>query len=261
MKKNISLYGNWKMNKTPQETSNFLSEFREFFQDNSILEDCTVGLACPATNLSTAIKDIEHLNLPIAVGGQNLHTAEKGAFTGEISAQMLKASDCDFSLVGHSERRQYNQESSDIVGQKAAACFSHNLLPIICVGETKDEREKNSTNQVLEQQISAALSHISDFQNQPLTLAYEPVWAIGTGLAASPSQAQEAHKFIRDFLAHEWGDEASANATLLYGGSMNLANIAELLECPDIDGGLIGGASLQAETFAKMLQVASRMLS
>ncbi len=187
---------------------------------------------------------------PVACGGQDIHPEEKGAHTGDVSGAQLVDAGCAWVLCGHSERRRDHGESDELVGRKAAAAVGHGLMPLICVGETGDERQAGQTFAVLERQLNRALAARPD----PFALAYEPVWAIGTGETATPEMAQEAHRFLRELLADLVGDEAAAARRILYGGSVNPDNAAELYAQPDIDGFLVGGASLDPESFLAIIR-------
>jgi triosephosphate isomerase len=181
-----------------------------------------------------------------------MHWESKGAFTGEISAQMLLELGVSYVLVGHSERRQYFAETDETVNKKTKAAFKNNLLPVTCIGETLEEREQNITFKVLERQVKAGLAGLSEDESRKLVIAYEPVWAIGTGKTASPDQAQEVHAFVRKIYGEMYGAQAGASVRILYGGSMKPDNVSELMKKPDIDGGLIGGAALDADSFIKL---------
>jgi triosephosphate isomerase len=186
---------------------------------------------------------------PIAVGAQNVHWEESGAFTGEISAAMLKEIPVEYVIVGHSERRQYFGETDETVAKRVKAALAKTITPIVCIGETLEQRDAGETNDVVKRQTAVALNGLSAEQAAKLVLAYEPVWAIGTGRTATPEQAQEVHAFLRTQLAAMFGDDVAETVRILYGGSMKPKNAAELLDQADIDGGLIGGASLVADDF------------
>lgn len=248
--------GNWKMNKTPQEAQAFCEVFASAVSRTT---DRDVGLA------------VSHLLLPALTSrfrgvqwfAQNCHWAPAGAFTGEVSTAMLKAADVVGSLVAHSERRQMCGETNVTAGKRVAALLGAGLQAILCVGETLAERDSGRWTDVLRTQLAEAFDATeikhwtsvlgSDPQRPLLTLAYEPVWAIGTGRAATSAQAQEAHAFIRGWLKERFGDELSQRLRIQYGGSVTLANVDELMSMPDIDGALVGGASLKAEEFAQLV--------
>ena len=199
----------------------------------------------PFTSIATVVETMR--GSVISVGGQNIHWMAEGAFTGEVSPQMLLKSGCDMVIIGHSERRTYFGETDGTVLLKADAALSAGLRPIVCIGETLEQRESGITEQVLTKQVSAGLGRLTSLDN--LTIAYEPVWAIGTGRNATPEQASEAHKFIRSLVTGMWGDDTANNIRILYGGSVKPDNSRSLWEKDDIDGFLVGGASLKAGSF------------
>ncbi len=246
MRKRI-IAGNWKMNTDVAEAM----ALAEAVKNGYSAYDVDVVLCPPFTNLYAVHGVIK--NSPIALGAQDLHWEEKGAFTGEVSAAMLKAVGCSFVIIGHSERRQLFGETDETVNKKIKKALEYGLKPIVCVGETLEEREAGRTEKVVEKQVRAALEGLTGDQVQSLIIAYEPVWAIGTGRTASPEQAQEVHRFIRSLTAELYNEAVAQSLRIQYGGSMNAANAAELLAQPDIDGGLIGGASLKAESFLAII--------
>ncbi|MBO4876576.1 MAG: triose-phosphate isomerase [Ruminococcus sp.] len=255
MNKNLRkaiIAGNWKMNKTRPEAKELLEAIKPLVAN---AEGKVEVIACvPFTNLETAINATEGSN--VKVGAENVHFAESGAYTGEISASMLTELGVEYVVIGHSERRQYFGETDETVNKRTAAALKAGLKPIVCVGELKWERECNITEEVIARQIKLDLWEVSAEDVKKVVIAYEPVWAIGTGLTATPAQAQEVCAFIRAQLAKQY-DQATADAvTIQYGGSMNAGNAAELLAQPDIDGGLIGGASLKANDFNTIVQAA-----
>lgn len=240
------LAGNWKMNTNLQESLQLAADLNKLVgqvHDRDIL-------VCPPFTALNSVADALRESV-IMVGGQDLHWEGKGAFTGEVSAQMLKSVGASYVLIGHSERRQYFGETNETVNKKLAAALEHNLLPIVCVGETLAQREKNETLTVIEKQIKDGLA---TRDSRHVTIAYEPVWAIGTGKTATPEQAQEVHAYIRKLLADLFGKDAAEEIRILYGGSVTPENIKELMAKPDIDGGLVGGASLKADSFAKIVK-------
>jgi triosephosphate isomerase len=190
---------------------------------------------------------------PVSLGGQNLFWEKDGAFTGEISAKMLIAAGCSHVIIGHSERRQFFGETDATVNKKINSAINEQLIPVFCVGETEKERESEDTFSVLDKQVTIGLKGFSSDQLEKLVVAYEPVWAIGTGKTATASQAQEVHQFLRSMLVKIFGDSFSQTIRILYGGSVKPGNIAELMAMPDIDGALVGGASLDAENFSKII--------
>ena len=244
--------GNWKMNKTRPEAKELLEAIKPLVAN---AEGKVEVIACvPFTNLETAVAATAGSN--VKVGAENVHFEKSGAFTGEISADMLVEVGVEYVVIGHSERRQYFGETDETVNKRTIAALNAGLKPIVCVGELKWERECNITDEVVARQIKLDLFGLTAEQVKNVVIAYEPVWAIGTGLTATPDQAQEVCAFIRATLAKLY-DQATADAvTIQYGGSMNAKNAAELLAKPDIDGGLIGGASLKAPDFNTIVQAA-----
>ncbi len=244
--------GNWKMNKTPSETGKLIAEIAPLVKDAG----CGVIVCVPFTDLPAAVEAAKGTN--IKVGAQNLHFAESGAYTGEISAAMLLDLGVEYVIIGHSERRQYFAETDETVNKKTQAALKAGLLPIVCVGETLSERESGETFNLIAAQVKAAFSGVSADDLKKIIIAYEPVWAIGTGKTATSEQANEVNLFIRQQVASLYGQAAADAVTIQYGGSMNAANAAELLGKPDVDGGLIGGASLKAPDFAAIVAAAGK---
>ncbi len=243
MRKRI-IAGNWKMNKTLSEAVNLARQLGEKITEN---EKADVVVCPPFTNLS-AVADVIK-DTPVGLGAQNLFWEEKGAFTGEISADMLKSAGCQYVILGHSERRQYFGETDETVNKRIKRALQAGLVPIVCVGELLEQRKADQTEQVVESQVKGAFDGIGAAEVKNMIIAYEPVWAIGTGEVATPAQAQDVHKFIRTLLANLFNTGVADALRIQYGGSMKPANAADLLAQPDIDGGLIGGASLDAESF------------
>ncbi len=239
--------GNWKMFKTAADARAFVRHFKQLVDPAKNRE---VVLCVPYTALWAVADEIKGSTL-ITLGAQNVHWEEKGAFTGEISASMLKEIGMKYVVVGHSERRQYFNETDATVNKRTLAAHASGLIPISCIGETLQEREANQTFKVLERQIREGLQGIP--APGQIVIAYEPVWAIGTGKTATPAQAQEAHAFIRKEYAKLYGDKAASAVRILYGGSVKPDNMATLMKEPDIDGGLVGGASLEHDAFAKIV--------
>ncbi len=235
---------NWKMFKTVQEAVVFAKEFRTLVKD---MEDVEIVVAPPSTALHAVAEAVR--NSPIGVAGQNLHWEREGAFTGEISAAMLKEAGAEYAIIGHSERRRLFHETDETVNRKLVAALAAQLTPIVCVGETLEEREKNDTLAVLDRQITAGLDGLNGDQVGSLVLAYEPVWAIGTGRNATPQQAGEAHAHIRSRVRQGFGGAAADHCHIIYGGSVKPDNIHELIQLPDVDGALVGGASLDVKAF------------
>lgn len=237
--------GNWKMFKTEAEAVDFAKKIKPLVAD---VHDRTALICAPYPALSKVWDELSSSN--VALGAENLYWEDEGAFTGEVSVPMLKAVGCTYVIIGHSERRQFFGETDETVNKKILAALKHKLIPIVCVGERLEQREDGSTFKVIETQIKGALAGITPEQLKDMVIAYEPVWAIGTGKTATPEQAQEVHAFIRGLLPKE-----AADATrILYGGSVKPANVKELMAKPDIDGGLVGGASLKVESFAQLVK-------
>jgi len=241
--------GNWKMHKTPAETRAFLSAFLPLIQNHSRDE---IVVCPPAVCLSAAAEMIAGTR--VKLGGQNIHDAAQGAFTGETSAEMLVAVGCSHVILGHSERRQYFQETDAFINRKIKSALATGLTPIVCLGEMLEERESGRTEDVLRRHCAGAFQGLSDDQLKSLTIAYEPVWAIGTGKTATPQLAAEAHAFIRAEVRAEFGDEIARKVRILYGGSVKPENAAALMEEPELDGALVGGASLDPESFATIVK-------
>ena len=246
MKKNI-IAGNWKMNKTNEETKQLITDLIPLVKD----ADCEVVCCVPFTDIVTARKAARGSN--IKIGAQNVHWAEKGAFTGEISAQMLKELKVSYVITGHSERRQYFGETDQTVNLRTKAALNAGLKVILCVGELLEERESGKTADVVTRQTIEGLKDISKQELKNIVIAYEPVWAIGTGKTATAQDANDTIKIIRKAVRKLYGRASASSIRIQYGGSMNPKNAAELMAMPQIDGGLIGGASLKAEDFAKVV--------
>lgn len=243
------LAGNWKMYKTIPEALELVNGLKNNLAgvtDREILVCPTFVSLYP---VSQAVKDSN-----IKLGAQNLHWESKGAFTGEIAPGMLVDAGCKYAIVGHSERRQYFGETDDTVNKKTLAAFKAGMTPIVCVGETLEEREKGVTFTVIERQVRNGMAGLNPEQAKTVVIAYEPVWAIGTGKTATPAQAQEVHAFIRKLYAQTYGEDAASSIRILYGGSVKPDNVSELMKQEDIDGGLVGGASLDIESFTKLVR-------
>ncbi len=246
----VVIAGNWKMNKNAEETKLLLSEIKEKLPKT----DATILLCVPAINIGTAVDAANGTD--INIGAQNCHWEKSGAFTGEISADMLKSFGIKYAIVGHSERRQYFGETNETVNKRALACLKNGIHPVICVGENLEERENNITESVIRTQIENGLADFTKEDIKNSIIAYEPIWAIGTGKTATSNQAEEVCKFIRSILAEIFDSETAQAVTIQYGGSMNAKNAKELLSMENIDGGLIGGASLKADDFATIVSCA-----
>jgi triosephosphate isomerase len=244
--------GNWKMNKTIAEAADLIQKLRILCRGLPGIQDLEV-VACPPFTALYAVSQTL-AGSSIKLGAQDLYWELNGAFTGEISAPMLKDVGCQYVILGHSERRQHFQESDLQVSRKTAAAESQGLIPIICVGETLAEREEDRTLSVIEEQVRGCLRTWNHTKDSPLVIAYEPVWAIGTGRNATPEQANEVHAFIRFLLNDLFGEKVSSAARILYGGSVNPKNIESLMAQPELDGTLVGGASLDAESFAQIVR-------
>ena len=243
------LAANWKMFKTVQEAFAYAREFTRLVKD---VDDVEIVLAPPFTALHTVAEAMRNTN--VAVAGQNLHVEREGAFTGEISGLMLKEAGAEYVIVGHSERRTLFGETDAMVATKVAAALVSGLTPIACIGETLAERERGETFAVLDRQIREGLVPAVPAATAPaLIVAYEPVWAIGTGRTATAAQAQDAHAHIRRRLREAYGEEAASQCRVIYGGSVKPANVGELVTQPDVDGGLVGGASLDVAAFAEIV--------
>ena len=239
--------GNWKMNKTPEEAVQLVTELLPLVKDAK----CDVVVCPPAVCLAAVASVVKGTN--VKLGAQNVHFAPKGAFTGELSADMLKAVGCEYVLIGHSERRQYFGETDKTVNKRTVAAVAAGLIPIICVGEMKDEREGNYTDAIVSYQTLMALTGLTPEQVANVVVAYEPVWAIGTGLTATDEQANETIGVIRKAIAGKYGKAIANKVRIQYGGSMNPGNVKGLMAQPEIDGGLIGGASLKAVDFSQVV--------
>jgi triosephosphate isomerase (TIM) len=245
-----TMVANWKMHKTGAEAAAFLARLREL--DAVKAGGCFVVVAAPFPALAAAVEAARGMD--VAIAAQNLHWESEGAFTGEVSGAMLAAAGCTYVIVGHSERRQYFGESDETVHKKVRAALAAGLTPIVCVGETGQQRAENETELILRYQFERAFWGMSAEELRRCVLAYEPVWAIGTGNTATPAIAEGAHRFLRRCATDIFGAEAAAGFTILYGGSINPSNLRALLEQPDVDGGLVGGASLEVEAFAALVR-------
>ncbi len=247
MRKKV-IAGNWKMNNDLNGTVNLISELKKGVNDQT---KATVIVCPPFTSLETAqtlLKDSL-----IKFGAQNMYFEESGAFTGEISPSMLKSAGCEYVILGHSERRTIFGESDQIINKKIKTAIKHSLKPIFCIGETLEEREKGVTFEIIEKQIRFGLEGLTESELPTMIIAYEPVWAIGTGKTASNEQAQEVHEFIRNLITKLFSAEFAQKLVIQYGGSVKPENAKELLGQPDIDGALVGGACLKADSFLKII--------
>ncbi len=250
-KRRTVIAGNWKMNMTPAEATAFINEIKPMVAGK---DNCDIIFCAPYVTIAAAMEAAKGSN--IVIGAENVHFAAKGAYTGEVSAEMLKAIGVDTVIIGHSERRQYFGETDETVNLRTKAALAAGLRVILCMGEVKEQRVSGITNEVCAMQIKLDLAGVSAEDMKNVIIAYEPVWAIGTGLTATPEQAEETCGVIRQVLAELYGEEVAEATTIQYGGSMNDANAAELLAKPNVDGGLIGGASLVAKKFTAIVDAA-----
>ena len=246
MRKKI-VAGNWKMNTTPEEGLKLASQVIHMAQDES-LSDTTIIMSVPFTHIES-IKKIIPPTKNILIAAQNCHKEVSGAYTGEISAPMLQFLGVDCVVLGHSERREYYKESYAELETKTRIVLKHQMTPIFCCGEKLAKRQENAHFDLVKEQLSSSLFELNVIEFAKLVIAYEPVWAIGTGVTASSEEAQEMHHFIRDIITKKYGDSIAKKIPILYGGSVKPKNAQSLFSCPDVDGGLIGGASLDAEEF------------
>lgn len=246
MRKKV-IAGNWKMNKLPNEAIDFIDRLTPLVKDTKN----EVVVCVPYTDLFYALLTAQGTN--IKIGAQNMHFEEKGAYTGEVSAQMLKSIGVEYVIIGHSERRQYFNETDETVNKKVKTAFKHELKPIICVGETLEQREAGKAEEIITNQTEKALEGLTDEQVQNTIIAYEPIWAIGTGKTATKEDANNTIMEIRKKIAEIYGQNEANGVIIQYGGSVKSSNAKELFEMSDIDGGLVGGASLKSEEFAKIV--------
>ena len=249
MRKNI-VAGNWKMNKSFDEADDLVNGIMELLEKKELGKN-TLMILCPPFPYLEMVSDYSNDSY-FMVGAQNVNDNEKGAYTGEVSAEMLSSMDIEYCIVGHSERRAYYGETDAMIAKKVDQLLKHEIRPIVCCGEVLEEREAGKQFDVVKRQITEGLFHLSAEQFKELVIAYEPVWAIGTGKTATPEQAQEIHAFIRKTIADKYGKEMADEISILYGGSCKPSNAKELFANPDVDGGLIGGAALQAEDFVNI---------
>jgi len=247
--------GNWKMNKTADEATELIQAIAH---DVGTGTEVGAAVCPPFTALDAASKVVSKSNLQL--GAQNMHCETSGAYTGEISASMLRQLYVTYVILGHSERREYFKEDDAFINKKTLFALANNLKPILCVGETIDEREAGKVQSVIKTQLEGGLKDVKKTDAENVVIAYEPVWAIGTGKTATPEMAQEVHAYIRELLTDLFGKAAAQKIRILYGGSMKPENAEELLSQPDIDGGLIGGASLDAKSFVKIIKAAEKQL-
>ena len=240
--------GNWKMNKTIAEALNVVASIKAAVHRAT---ECEIVICPPYTALAAVSNAIKET--PIELGAQDMHPEPEGAFTGEISALMLKEVGCRYVILGHSERRMLFKETDEFVNQKVKSALKFNLVPIICMGETLEEREGRRAFEVVKSQFDSSLKDLLPDDIQRTVIAYEPVWAIGTGRTATPEQAEQMHSYIRRLLHEKYGEEGSSRTLILYGGSVKPENMSALMQKPNVDGALVGGASLKAESFAQII--------
>lgn len=250
----IIIAGNWKMNKTLQEAKDFLQKLSNWEKD--FAHQCVIAIYPSNVFLNVALGIVK--NNAVQIGAQNVYFEKSGAFTGEISPEMLSSIGCNSSLVGHSERRHIFGEDDELLNKKVKALLNNQQEVTFCIGETELQRENEETEKVLEHQLKFGLKDVPATEMRKVVLAYEPVWAIGTGKTATPAIAQEAHLFIRNWLQENYGEVVADKISILYGGSVKVANIEALIVQPDIDGALIGGASLKVEDFTEIIFLAEK---
>ena len=248
MRKNI-VAGNWKMNKTLQEGVALANDLKELLAGQT--PNCEVIIGTPFIHLATVSELVK--DSVIKVSAENCADKAAGAYTGEVSAEMVASTGAEYCILGHSERRMYYGETYEILKEKTLLALANNLKPIFCIGELKEEREANKQNEVVKAQLEGSVFNLSAEDFSKIVLAYEPVWAIGTGLTATSDQAEEIHAYIRSLIAEKYGNEVAENTTILYGGSCKGSNAKELFSKPNVDGGLIGGASLKAADFKEII--------
>ncbi|MFU8858919.1 MAG: triose-phosphate isomerase [Cyclonatronaceae bacterium] len=257
MGRNYLIAGNWKMNNGAGTTASFFNELAGKLEN--VPNQVEMLICPPFVSLTEAVEAAKQVD-GMQVGAQNLHYEDNGAYTGEISAVMIKDAGCSHVIIGHSERREYFGETDQIIGKKIMKALANGLTPVFCVGEVLGERKSGDHFKVVETQVLGALSDMDSSEISKIVVAYEPVWAIGTGETATPEQAQEMHAFIRKVIGNKAGNEVASGLRILYGGSMKPDNAADLLGRDDVDGGLIGGASLKADSFAAIVQAATKLV-
>lgn len=251
--RDIIIAGNWKMNKTFQEAEDFLVDIFEYLHQKDLEKiETIICLPFPYLEMGTDLAVESNLS----IGAQNVSEHESGAYTGEISAEMLHSLDVDHCIIGHSERRKYFAENDETINKKLKILQHYNIIPIVCIGESLQQRESGKAKDVIKAQLQGVLQDVK--VNNNLVIAYEPIWAIGTGKTATPQQAQEIHSFIRSWLKENYNTEIAESLPILYGGSVKPENVSDLLAQEDIDGGLIGGASLDSKKFKKLIEIAEK---
>ena len=238
---------NWKMNNSIKEDVSFVKSFEKLIKNAKNID----VVICPPFTLLYKLNELLK-NSEIKLGAQNMHFEEKGAYTGEVSPLMLKDAGCEYVILGHSERRQYFKETDDLINKKVKSALKNKLNPILCIGETLEQRESNETMKIIESQLKNCLNNVNEDEMKSVVVAYEPVWAIGTGKNATPKQAEEVHKFIRSLLLKNYNKKISDNTRIIYGGSVKPDNIEDLMAMKNINGALVGGASLEPKSFAQI---------
>ena len=253
MGRRILIAGNWKMNKTATEAAALVTEIKRDVFD---IDNVDI-LVCPPFTALAVVGDVVR-DSNVSLGAQNMYFEDKGAYTGEISTAMLKDCGCTHVIIGHSERRTIFNESDETINKKVKKALEADLIPVLCIGEKLEEREANKTFEVITNQLECDLADIDSDNIKKIIIAYEPVWAIGTGKTATSEQAQEAHAFIRNLIKEKYDSVVADGIIILYGGSMKPANVEELISQPDVDGGLIGGASLEAASFVELVKKSNK---
>lgn len=238
---------NWKMNKGIKEAVSFVKDFKKLVKNAKNIDI----VVCPPFTLLLKLNELLK-NSGIKLGAQNMHFEEKGAYTGEISPSMLKDAGCEYVILGHSERRQHFNETDDLINKKVKSALKNKLKPILCIGETLQQRNNNKTIDIIKTQLENCLNNVNEYEMKSVVVAYEPVWAIGTGKNATPEQAEEAHKFIRSLLLKIYNKKISDNVKIIYGGSVKPENTKDLMAMKNINGALVGGASLDPKSFAEI---------
>lgn len=250
------MVANWKMHKTIKEAEEFIFEFNKIIKQNGLKDCADIAICAPYLQLATLRKAYSSEDGVVRIGAQNMHFEKKGAFTGEISADMLMELAIDYCIIGHSERRQYFGETDETIAKKMKTAIEANIRPILCVGENIVQREEGSAFKIVEAQLKEDLSELSAEEVSRIVIAYEPIWAIGTGKTATADEAEEMCAFIRNIISDGFGEQAAENVIIQYGGSVNPQNVKELMGKSNIDGGLIGGASLNADSFYELISYA-----
>ena len=248
----LIIAGNWKMNAGPSEAKKLAGDIAKVREGKK--SSVEIIVCPPFISIPVVVDELDETE--VKVGAQDVYTEDNGAYTGEVSTEMIKDSGCEYVIVGHSERREYFHEDDAIVAKKANKALRDGLRVIICVGEKLEQRKKGIHEEVVKNQVNTVIQGLEVQSSDDVVIAYEPVWAIGTGETATPQQAQEMHKHIRQLIADEWGESTAGEIRILYGGSMKPANAEELLSQKDVDGGLIGGASLKATSFNEIIDIA-----